>query len=59
MTTASLPYSLFMAAGMTGVLEARGVHVAHLDDEGMVTELWATADPAPFLALLADTLVVA
>ncbi len=48
---------ILMVHGRRGdmVVDMRGVHVAHLDYEGNVTELWAIADPAPLLALLAGT----
>lgn len=36
------------------VLNAKGVHVIHLDEEGKVAELWAITDPQPHLALWGD-----
>lgn len=36
------------------VLNERGVHVMHFDDEGKIAELWAVTDPKPHLDLWGD-----
>jgi len=49
--------AVFVVRGRRGerVLNERGVHVLHLDDEGKVAELWAVTDPKPHLALWGDS----
>ncbi len=49
--------AVFVVRGRRGerVLNERGVHVIHLDDEGKVAELWAVTDPKPHLAFYSDS----
>ncbi len=48
--------ALLVVHGRRGdrVLNERGVHVMHLDEEGKVGELWAVTDPKPHLELWGD-----
>ena len=48
--------ALLVVHGRRGdrVLNERGVHVMHLNDEGKVDELWAVTDPKPHLELWGD-----
>ncbi len=49
--------AVFVVHGRRGerVLNERGVHVMHLNDEGKIAELWAVTDPKPHLALWGDS----
>lgn len=48
--------ALLVVHGRRGdrVLNERGVHVMHLNDEGKVDEVWAVTDPKPHLELWGD-----
>ncbi len=48
--------ALLVVHGRRGdrVLNERGVHVMHLNEEGKVDELWAVTDPRPHLELWGD-----
>lgn len=48
--------ALLVVRGRRGdrVLNERGVHVMHIDDEGKMVELWAITDPKPHLELWGD-----
>ena len=49
--------ALLVVHGRRGdrVLNERGVHVIHLDEEGKVSELWVVTDPKPHLDLWGDS----